>query len=188
MRLRIVPTVVVGLLAMQGCAAAPSPPDPLPPAVGEPVVLDTSMSGWETLGWLTEKAFCVRATRTGRKVEKGKENDSVFCDPAPAALDTAGPPLLPAKPLPYLAPLDPQSEKIILVGTVRGAVASVRVTMFNQTVTAIVHSLPATGGRQIGGYAVWLPRSGTERQGMNLADITAVVGFDAAGVIVTQLP
>jgi len=50
-----------------------------------------------------------------------------------------------------------------------------------------VHSLPATGGRQVGAYALWLPRSGAEHDGMNLADITAVVGRDANGNVVTRL-
>jgi len=129
----------------------------------------------------------VRVARAGGKQEEGKENESVFCEPAPSALGTAGPPLLPAKPLPYTAPLDPQSREIILVGTARGAVATVSVTMFGHTATAAVHPLPATGGRQVGAYAVWLPRSGAERDGMNLSDITAVVGRDAEGNVVARL-
>ena len=71
--------------------------------------------------------------------------------------------------------------------SVRGAVTSVSVTLFGQTATADVHPLPATGGRQVGAYAVWLPRSGADRDGMNLSDITAVVGRDAAGSVVTRL-
>jgi hypothetical protein len=94
--------------------------------------------------------------------------------------------MLPAKPLPYTAPLDPQSREIILVGA-RGAVATVSVTMFGQTATAAVHPLPATGGRQVGAYAVWLPHSGAERDRMNLSDITAVVGRDADGNVVARL-
>jgi hypothetical protein len=187
MRTRIILTVVAGLLAVQGCAAEPSAPEAHPPAVGKPVVLDARMPGWETSAWLTEDAFCVRAARAGGKREEGRENESVFCDPAPSALEAIGSPLLPAKPLPYLAPLDPQSREIILVGAVRGAVASVDVTMFGQTATAAVHPLPATAGRQVGAYAVWLPRNGAERDGMNLSDITAVVGRDATGSVVTRL-
>jgi hypothetical protein len=188
MRTRIILTVVaVGLLAVPGCAAEPSAPAAPPPVVGHPVVLDTRMPGWETSAWLADDAFCVRAARAGGKQVEGKENESVFCDPAPPALNTAGAPLLPAKPLPYLAPLDPQSREIILVGTVRGAVHSVSVTMFGATATAVVHPLPATGGRRVGAYALWLPRSGAVHDGMNLTDITAVVGRDATGAIVTRL-
>jgi hypothetical protein len=190
MRTRIILTVVAGLLAVQGCAAEPSAPEPFayPPAVGQPVVLDARVPGWETSAWLPEEgAFCVRAARAGGKREEGKPNESTYCDPAPSALDTIGPPLLPAKPLPYIAPQDPQTREVILVGTVRGAVTSVSVTMFGQTATADVHPLPATGGREVGAYAVWLPRSGADRDGMDLSDITAVVGRDAAGSVVTRL-
>lgn len=134
---------------------------------------------------LSGDAFCVRAARV--KPQKGKPNESISCDPAPAALKTIGPPLLPSKPLPYINPADPQSRKIILVGTVRGTVVTVAVTMFGHTATALVHPLPATDGRQVGAYAVWLPRSDAERDGMDLSDITAVIGRDAAGAIVTRL-
>ncbi|MGC4746905.1 hypothetical protein ACLQ28_14750 [Micromonospora sp. DT201] len=187
MRTRIIAIVVAGLLAVQGCAAGHPAPASHPPATGRPVVLDARLPGWETSAWLAEGAFCVRVARAGGKHEKGKENENVFCDPAPSTLDTIGSPLLPAKPLPYLAPLDPQSREIILVGAVRGAVTSVSVTMFGQTATAPVHPLPATGGRQVGAYAVWLPRGGAEPDGMDLTDITAVVGRDATGQIVAQL-
>lgn len=188
MRTRTVPIVVAGLFAVHGCAAGqPAPAAAHPPAVGSPVVLDTRVPGWETSAWLADSAFCVRAARAGGNGEEGRENESVFCDPAPAALDTIGSPLLPAKPLPYLAPLDPRSREIILVGAVRGAVSEVSVTMFGETATAVVHPLPATGGRQVGAYAVWLPRSGAEPDGMNQADITTVVGRDATGQIVARL-
>lgn len=126
------------------------------------------------------------SARTGEH-EQSNANEFVFCDPAPADLEAAGPPLLPAKPVPYVAPLDPQSQEILLVGTVRGAVADVSVTMFDATATATVHRLPSTAGHEIGAYAVWLPRSGPERDGMNLTDITAVVGRDTAGNVVTSL-
>ncbi|WP_428962216.1 hypothetical protein [Micromonospora fluostatini] len=187
MRTRIIAVVVAGMLAVQGCAAGQPTPAGHPPTVGHPVVLDARVPGWETSAWLAEGSFCVRAARTGGKHEEGKENESVFCDPAPSALDTIGSPLLPAKPLPYPAPLDPQSRKIILVGAVRGAVTSVSVTMFGQTATAAAHPLPATDGRQVGAYAVWLPRGDADPDGMNLADVTAVVGRDATGQIVAQL-
>jgi hypothetical protein len=133
-----------------------------------------------------EGAFCVRAARTGER-KKDRVTEMVFCDPAPAALDTPGPPLLPDKPQPYSMPPDPQQKEVILVGTVRGDIASVSVTMFGQTATAAVHPLPATGGRQVGAYAVWLPRSGRERDGMNLSDVTDVIGRNAAGDIVDQV-
>ncbi|MER7894515.1 hypothetical protein ABTX15_32490 [Micromonospora sp. NPDC094482] len=149
--------------------------------------MDGRVPGWETSAWLAEDVSCVRAARVGGKHVEGQENESVVCDPAPAALKSSGPPLLPAKPLPYLQPWDPGSEEVILVGFVRGAIASVSVTMFGQTATATVHPLPATSGRQVGAYAVWLPRSGAEREGMNLSDITAVVGRDTDGNVVTRL-
>ncbi|WP_233606295.1 hypothetical protein [Micromonospora sp. Llam0] len=149
-------------------------------------MLDARVPGWETAAWLAEDAFCVCVARVDKRSE-GKENEFVFCDPVPETLDTVGPPLLPTKPMPYVAPLDPQQREIILVGSVRGAVTSVSVTMFGQTATAAVQQLPATGGRQIGAYAVWLPRDGGQRDGMNLSDITAVVGHDADGNVVTQL-
>ncbi|WFE40926.1 hypothetical protein [Micromonospora sp. WMMD998] len=187
MRTRIIAIVVAGLLAVQGCAAGHPAPARRPPTTGRPVVLDARIPGWETSAWLAEGAFCVRAARAGGQHEKGKENESVFCDPAPSALDSKGPPLLPAKPLPYPAPLDPQSREIILVGAVRGAVNSVSVTMFGETATAAVHPLPATDGRQVGAYAVWLPRGDAKPDGMDLADITAVVGRDTTGQIVTQI-
>ncbi|MFY1696716.1 hypothetical protein [Solwaraspora sp. WMMA2101] len=189
MRARIILTVVAGLLAVQGCADATTAPETPPPAppVGQPVVLDARVPGWETAAWLAEDAFCVRVARVDGKRREGKENEFVFCDPAPEALDTVGPPLLPTKPMPYVAPLDPQQREIILVGPVRGAVTSVSVTMFGQTATAAVHRLPATRNRQVGAYAVWLPRNGDKRDGMNLSDITAVVGHDADGNVVTQL-
>ncbi|NJC65656.1 hypothetical protein HC028_14280 [Planosporangium flavigriseum] len=82
----------------------------------------------------------------------GRRGD-VFCDPTPSPLATVGPPLLPAKPTPYVAPLDPQQREILLVGA----------------------------------YAVWLPRSGPGRNGMDLSDITTVVAHDAAGNVVAQL-
>lgn len=186
MRTRVIPIAVAGLLAAQGCTTGPPAPAEHPPAVGSPVVLDTRVPGWETSAWLAEDSFCVRAARVGKR-EDGEENESVFCDPAPAALDTTGAPLLPAKPLPYLAPLDPQSREIILVGAVRGAVTSVSVTMFGRTATADVRPLPATRGRQIGAYALWLPRHGADQDEMNLADITTVVGRDATGKVVTRL-
>jgi predicted RecA/RadA family phage recombinase len=188
MRPRIILTVVAGLLAVQGCTAEPTAPEAHPPVAGIPVVLDARIPGWETSAWLAEDAFCVRAARADGKRAEGKENESVFCDPAPSALDTVGGPLLPAKPLPYLAPQDPRSREIILVGTVRGvAVTTVSVTMFGQTATGTVRPLPASDGRQVGAYALWLPRSGVGGEGMDLSDITAVVGRDAAGSIVTQL-
>ncbi|WBB97164.1 MULTISPECIES: hypothetical protein [unclassified Solwaraspora] len=189
MRPSITMAVVGGLLAVQGCAVtalAPEAPPPTP-TVGQPVVLDARVPGWQTAAWLAEDSFCVRVARVDEKRREGKENEFVFCDPAPEALDTVGPPLLPTKPMPYVAPLDPQQRKIILVGSVRGAVTSVSVTMFGQTATAAVHRLPATRSRQIGAYAAWLPRSEHERDGMNLSDITAVVGRDADGRVVTQL-
>ncbi len=191
MRIRVILLVVTGLLAVPGCAAKPpatsepSAPEHTP-VVGQPVVLDTRVPGWETSAWLSQNALCVRAARVGEH-KPGEENEFVFCDPAPSALKTVGPPLLPAKPVPYVAPMDPRSREIILVGTVRGAVASVSVTMFGETATATVHRLPATGGREIGAYAVWLPRSGSDRDGMALSDITAVVGRDATGGVVTSL-
>jgi hypothetical protein len=187
MRVRIILTVMAGLLAVQGCAGEhPAPPEH-PPTVGQPVVLDTHVPGWETSAWLAKNAFCVRAARPDRKRDDGRASEFVFCDPAPSALDTIGPPLLPAKPTPYIAPLDPQQREIILVGAVRGEVASVSVTMFDQTATAAVHPLPTTGGRQIGAYAVWLPRHAAGRNGMDLSDITTVVARDAAGNVVTRL-
>ncbi|MGX7673053.1 hypothetical protein [Plantactinospora sp. DSM 117369] len=149
-------------------------------------MLDTR-ARWETSAWLAAQgSFCVRAARTdGHRDDRVTE--TIFCDPAPAALDTIGPPLLPDKPQPYALPPDPQEQKIILVGTVRGDITSVSVTMFGQTATSTVHRLPATGDRQVGAYAVWLPRSGPERDGMKLSDITAVIGRNAAGSIVAQL-
>ncbi|MGH3740737.1 MAG: hypothetical protein ACRDT1_05325, partial [Micromonosporaceae bacterium] len=144
-----------------------------------------SVPGWETSAWLSEGAFCVRAARL--KPQAGKPNQAIYCDPAPPALEEAGPPLLPMKPLPYLDPGDPRSEKIILVGAVRGDVATVSVTMFDETATAQVHRLPATGGRHVGAYAVWLPFGGPERDGTGWDDITAVVGRDSAGRVVAWL-
>lgn len=187
MRYRSILILVAGLFAVQGCAPEPSAVEAYPPAVGQPVVLDTRVPGWETSAWLAKDSFCVRAARADGKRDEGRENEFVFCDPAPSALNTVGPPLLPAKPLPYTAPLDPQSQEIILVGTVRGAVASVSVTMFDQTATAPVHSLPSTGDGQVGAYAVWLPRSDAGRDGMDLSDITAVIGRNAAGMVVARL-
>ncbi|MFC7275477.1 hypothetical protein ACFQS1_15920 [Paractinoplanes rhizophilus] len=143
-------------------------------------MLDTGVPGWETSAWLAGEAFCVRAARA-------RGNANVFCDPAPFALRESGAPALPGKPLPYLAPPDPESRRILLVGTARGAIAGVSVTMFGETATAEVHRLPATGGRKVGAYAVWLPRSGAARDGMNLTDITEVVGRDSAGRIVARL-
>jgi hypothetical protein len=180
--------VVVVLLALAGCTVDSPGPDPIPPPppdVGEPVVLDTTIPGWQTTAWLSDETFCVRAARTG-KHKRGKANDEVSCEPAPAALTTPGPALLPAKPLPYLMPQDPDSRKIILVGTVRGAIVQVAVTMFGQTETATVHAVPVTGGGQIGAYAVWLPSSGRDRSGMRLTDVTAV-GYDASGTVIAQL-
>lgn len=65
--------------------------------------------------------------------------------------------------------------------------ANVSVTMFSETATAAVHSLPTTNSQQVGAYAVWLPRSGTGRDGMHISDITAVVGRNAAGEVVARL-
>lgn len=61
--------------------------------------------------------------------------------------------------------------------------------MFGATATAPVHPLPVRDGRQIGAYAVWLPRggAGTGAKGMNLTDITAVIGRDDSGRVVAQL-
>ncbi|MEU1605811.1 hypothetical protein [Micromonospora matsumotoense] len=95
MRTRIIAIFVAGLFAMQGCTAGQPAPAGQPPTVGRPVVLDARVSGWETSAWLAEGAFCVRAARADGKHEEGKENESVFCDPAPSALDTIGSPLLP---------------------------------------------------------------------------------------------
>jgi hypothetical protein len=151
------------------------------------VVLDTSVPDWTTSAWLAKDTLCVRVARSDGERRKDRENELVFCDPAPSALDTSGPPLLPAKPQPYVAPLDPQQRKTILIGTVRGAVATVSVTMFGNTATTPVHQLPTADGRQVGAYALWLPYSGPTRNGMTLSDITDVVGRDAAGVVVTRL-
>ncbi|MGC9669501.1 hypothetical protein ACNTMW_23475 [Planosporangium sp. 12N6] len=178
---------MAGLLAVQGCAGKPPARVEHPPTVGGPVVLDARVPGWETSAWLAEDAFCVRAARAGGEHVDRQENEFIFCDPAPSALKTVGPPLLPAKPTPYIAPLDPQQREVILVGTVRGTAASVAVTMLDQTATATVHPLPATGGRQIGAYAVWLPRHASGRNGMDLSDITAIVARDDAGNVVAQL-
>ncbi|MEV8508667.1 hypothetical protein AB0368_28100 [Actinoplanes sp. NPDC051475] len=150
-------------------------------------MLDTSVRGWETSAWLDDDTFCVRAARTSGRHVDGQENEFVFCDPAPAALNSPGPPLLPGKPRPYIAPLDPQSKEIILIGATRGAITDVSVTMFGRTATAAVRPLPATDGRQIGAYAVWLPRTAPGRNDMKLTDITAVTGRDATGRVVTRL-
>lgn len=195
MHSRVALVLAGGLLAIQGCAVTvgePSLPPPStaeahPPTVGGPVVLDTRVAGWETSAWLAEAAVCVRAAQVGGSGRDGKEKVFVSCDPAPSALATAGPPLVPAKPLPYIAPLDPEQRTILLVGVVRGAITSVSVTMFGQTTTAVVHPLPATGGRQIGAYALWAPRSAPGRNSMDLSDISAVIGRDAAGSIVARL-
>lgn len=189
------PLVVAGLLSIQGCTVTLGRSGPQPqtspvraPTAGKPVVLDARVPGWQTAAWLADGAFCVRAERTDQKPGEDRADEAVFCDPAPPALDTTGAALLPAKPQPYIAPLDPQQKKIILVGTVRGqTITSVSVTMFGETVTATVRPLPAAGGREIGAYAVWLPRSGPERDGMSLDDITAVVGRDVAGNTVARL-
>ena len=149
------------------------------------MVLDARVPGWETSAWLTEDSFCVRTARSDGE-RKGRENEFVFCDPAPPALTSAGPPLLPAKPLPYAVPLDPHSREIILVGITRGAVVSVSVTMFDQTVTAAVHPLPTPGSHQVGAYAAWLPRSGAIPNGMDLSDV-AIVGRNVDGTVVARL-
>jgi len=194
MRKRMFAILAAGLLVVSVCtinfgssAPKPSASWPHPPTLGQPVVLDTRVPGWETSAWLAEDMFCVRAARAGDRWVDGKENESIFCDPEPSALDEIGPPLLPAKPLPYLVPWDPGSDEIILVGSTRGDITSVSVTMFGQTATGSVHPLPATRGRQVGAYAVWLPRSGPDRDGMKLSDITAVIGRNAAGDIVAHL-
>ncbi|MDG4762864.1 hypothetical protein O7632_01845 [Solwaraspora sp. WMMD406] len=131
-------------------------------------------------------SFCVRTARSDDEYVVGRENDFIWCDPAPSGALDPGPPALPADPLPYPAPLDPESQLIMLVGVVRGPVASVSVTMFGQTATSMVHPLPATDDRHIGAYAVWLPRSGDERSGMELSDITEVVAYDSDGIMVAR--
>ncbi|KAB1923439.1 hypothetical protein F8271_30935 [Micromonospora sp. ALFpr18c] len=137
---------------------------------------------------MDEGVFCVRSARTRSGGRGDAANKFVSCNPAPPALLLGdGPPILPAKPVPYVAPLDPQQQKVILVGVVRGNVASVAVTMFGTTVTAAVHPLPAVEGGQVGAYAVWLPRSGPAHNGMSSSDITAVIGYDASGQVVVQL-
>ncbi|MEV6299839.1 hypothetical protein AB0M02_10590 [Actinoplanes sp. NPDC051861] len=167
------------VLAVAGCTAAPPPPAPIPsPDIGQPVVLDARVAGWETSAWLGDGSLCVR----GAGVDGNPEAASVFCDPAPATLNDGG------KPLPYLAPADPQARQILLVGTVSGEVAEVSTTMFGETATGKVHPLPVTDGRSVGAYAVWLPSSGDNQPGMTLDDITAVVARDAAGNVVTRLP
>ncbi len=146
-------------------------------------MLDSRVPGWQTSAWLAGDSFCVRGARLGGD----PAGNSVFCEPAPAALKNPGPALLPAKPLPYLAPADPRAERILLVGTVRGQVATVSTTMLGEDVTAEVHPLPVTGGRHVGAYAVWLPRGHGDQEGMSLDDIVRVIGRDAAGNEVTRL-
>jgi hypothetical protein len=191
MRPRVLVTVLATLgltLAGTACdAGRPADPGPPRPTVGEPVVIDASVPGWKTSAWLADRTFCVRVFRADGKQATGRENELVFCDPAPAELAAAGSPLLPAKPQPYVAPLDPRQRDTILVGTARGPVATVSVTMFGETATATVHRLPAASGRHVGAYALWLPHSGQGRNGMTLADITSVVGRDSAGAIVAQV-
>ena len=154
MRTRIIAIVVAGLLAAQGCAAGhPTAPARHPPTTGRPVVLDARIPGWETSAWLGHRlVLCTRGPRR-RAAQKARRTRA---SSATRALGSGrmGPPLLPAEPLPYPAPLDPQSREIILVGVVRGAVNSVSVTMFGKTATAAVHPLPVTDGRQVGAYAV----------------------------------
>lgn len=196
MRAGVVLVVVVALLAVPGCSVEwhtvhpPAPATPAhPPVVGPPVVVDSSVPGWRTSVWLADdELFCVRAARVPGKWKAGRENEFIFCDPAPSILASTGSPSLAGKPLPFIAPLDAESRKIILVGTVRGRIASVSVTMFGETATSAVHRLPTTGGRYLGAYAVWLPRSRPGNNGMHLSDITAVVGRDDSGDVVTRLP
>ena len=188
--------VVVAGLATQGCILhAGRQPHPAatpliekyPPLGGAPVLLDHRFPDWETSAWLSTGVLCLRAARTADKHRSDRENQSVSCDPAPVPLRGDGPPDL-STPVPQVMPMDPASKELLLIGTVRGAVATVDVTMFGVTATGTVRRLPTADDRQLGAYAVWLPRSGPGKDGMRASDITAVVGRDQAGKIVVELP
>ncbi|MDW5328550.1 hypothetical protein [Plantactinospora sp. KLBMP9567] len=191
--------IVVAGVALQGCGEPQHlPPSSRPteapliekhaPSSGKPVRLEHEIQGWETFAWLSERLLCVMAARPVQLRRPGQENEHTYCDRAPDTLLRDGPPALSSKPLPQVAPMDPDSRRLLLVGTVRGTVATVDVSMFGVTVTGEVRQLPTGDHRQIGAYAVWLPRSGPETHGMTLSDITAVVARDHAGRVVAELP
>lgn len=188
MRRPIASALAAMVLWSAGCGGvAPDIPAPSPPpAVGQPVVLDASVPGWTTSAWLARESFCVRVARSDGKLRKGRENQLIFCGPVPPGLDVVGSPLIPAKPVPYVAPQDPRRQKTILVGTVRGAITEVSVTLYGTTATGVVRPLPATAGRQVGAYVVWLPSSGPNNSGLSTSDITALIGRDSRGVTVAS--
>src|SRR5690242_11161395 len=95
---------LAGTLALHGCATGASSPDAPPPTVGQPVVLDASVPHWTTSAWLAKDALCVRVARFGGERTTDRENELLFCDSVSPALNASGPPLLPAKPQPYVAP------------------------------------------------------------------------------------
>lgn len=185
-------------LALQGCDVQHATEQPRPeessligrhpPLAGTPVLLDHRFSEWETSAWLAETALCIMTARPVDLRRSGQENEFVFCEPTPAPLLGDGPPALPSKPFPQVVPMDPNSKDVLLVGTVRGPVATVDVTMFGATATSDVRSLPTGDQRQVGAYAAWLPRSQPAKDGMNLSDITAVIARDKAGMVVAKLP
>lgn len=157
------------------------------PDAGLPVLIDQRSSDWEVFAWISDTSLCIMTARPMKLRRKGQANEVIFCDPAPLGLLAKGRATLPGKPLPQVAPADPRQAEILLVGTTRGAIATVEVTMFGVTATGRVRRLPTRDDRGIGAYTVWLPRSGPDRQGMSLADITSVIGRDRTGRAVATI-
>lgn len=175
------------MTVLTGCGVELSPtPTPSPTLTGPAVLLDTRIPGWQTSAWLAGDKFCVRAARTP-PIKGNMDNEYVSCDPAPASLSRAGPPLIPARPAPSVWPLDPAQRDLIVIGAVRGAIAEVTVTVFGRSFTAPIHELPVSGGRSVGAYAVWIPWSGPGGDGFQDEDITSVTGRDSTGQVVARL-
>ncbi|MDR7276034.1 hypothetical protein [Catenuloplanes atrovinosus] len=173
---RVLSTLAAILLTGTGCTVTVdnAPPRPTASAVPGSVVLDTTIPGWTVEAWLTDSSgFCVRAIDP-RRFEQGSACRGL------GALAEDGPPALGGKPAPQMTPHDYDRDRMLMVGTVRGEIAEVTVTMSGHAATGAV--VPLTASR-VGAYAVWLPAG----DGVGSDHITGVVGYAADGTLMTVL-
>ncbi|GAB7036275.1 MULTISPECIES: hypothetical protein [Catenuloplanes] len=137
------------------------------------VVLDATLPGWTVEAWLRgDSGFCTRVI------------DPEFHDHGGQCLglgDLAepGPPALGTEPVPQLPIHDYARHRVLLIGTVRGQIAEVTVTMAGHAATGAVTAV----GDTIGAYAVWLPAG----DGVGSEHITGVVGYGTDGRAVTWI-
>ncbi|MDP9794427.1 hypothetical protein J2S43_002939 [Catenuloplanes nepalensis] len=175
MRTRVPPTLALLLLTCTACTGTFGTNPPRATASAQPgaMVLDRTLPGWTVEAWLKDDSgFCVRAI------------DPEFHDHGGQCLglgDLAepGPPALGTKPVPQLPIHDYARDRALLIGTVRGKIAEVTVTMAGHAATGAVTAMSDS----IGAYAVWLPAG----DGVGWEHITGVVGYDAGGDAVTWI-